>query len=43
MPEESAPHLKGFMFINCNKLLVLVSAAPETTIKDTLTLVKQIA
>ena len=39
MPEESAPHLKGFMFINCNKAVGSgLSFRPlNDTIKDTLT------
>ena len=39
MPEEGAPHLKGFMFINCNKAVGSgLSFRPlNDTIKDTLT------
>jgi nucleoside-diphosphate-sugar epimerase len=39
MPEEGAPHLKGFMFINCNKAVAAgLSFRPlNDTIKDTLT------
>lgn len=39
MPEEGAPHLKGFMFINCNKAVGsgLSFRHLNDTIKDTLT------
>ena len=39
MPEEGAPHLKGFMFINCNKAVGagLSFRHLSDTIKDTLT------
>ncbi|MGI9166837.1 MAG: NAD-dependent epimerase/dehydratase family protein [Pyrinomonadaceae bacterium] len=39
MPEEGAPHLKGFMFINCNKAVGsgLSFRHLNVTIKDTLT------
>ena len=39
MPEEAAPHLKGFMFINCNKAVNAgLSFRPlNTTIRDVLT------
>ena len=38
MPEEGAPHLKGFMFINCNKAVGAgLSFRPlDETVKDTL-------
>jgi 2'-hydroxyisoflavone reductase len=39
MPEEGAPHLKGFMFINCNKAIGsgLSSRHLNDTIRDVLT------
>ena len=39
MPEEAAPHFKGFMFINCDKAVAAgLSFRPlKDTIKDTLT------
>jgi 2'-hydroxyisoflavone reductase len=39
MPEESAPHLKGFMFINCDKAVAagLSFRHLSDTIRDTLT------
>jgi 2'-hydroxyisoflavone reductase len=38
LPEEDAPHLKGFMFINCNKAVSagLSFRHLDDTIKDTL-------
>jgi len=39
LPEEAAPHLKGFMFINCDKAVQAgLQYRPLTnTIRDTLT------
>lgn len=39
LPEEAAPHLKGFMFINCDRAVAagLTSRSPKETIVDTLT------
>ena len=38
LPDEAAPHLKGFMFINCNKAIDagLRYRSPNTTVADTL-------
>ena len=39
LPEEAAPHLKGFMFINCDKAIAAgLRVRPLSgTIRDTLT------
>ncbi len=39
LPEEAAPHMKGFMFVNCRKAVTagLCFRPLSDTIKDTLT------